>query len=455
MKSMKLADLLVSLAACFLSLLLLGQDAPWWLYLVLPSAAFCMTLFLNRRSGCSVPFFSLVLFVSSWILLYAIVKDGLQSFLTALCVVALVNVLTSKDNFLWLWLIVLGVALNFSSWIERWQSVIVFVIVLLVVVLSNVRLEKRWFFALLFVSILCILLLVNLNYSIVARMLSLIPQKNAQEEKQTVQITPMERIAEESSNQSRNRSRIFDIALERIFFPILLTLFGVFLLTLSLKLFKLKGTLLLLLLGTVTFAVVLSLLSIVLSFLKPKFELTQAELPQNTLEAETPQTKIEFVESTPVRVAETQRDTRRIVDFLNWASLALLIFAGVFMIYLTVYVSKNVGALIEEHKTAGPVAEEDSRNEESLKFYLSERFVVEGYWWLRKRFFAGFDHLTPCEILNVKDPYEPFRKLTDIYVKLRYGNKRLTNEEIEAFHEHLLKTIDWLEENSQTQEPSS
>lgn len=455
MKSMKFADLLVSFAACFLSLLLLGQNAPWWLYLVLPSAAFSVTLFLNRRSGCSVPFFSLVLFVSNWILLYTIVEDGLQSFLTALCVVALVNVLTSKDNFVWLWLIVLGVALNFSSWFERWQAVIVFVIVLLVVVWSKVRLEKGWFFALLFVSIFCILLLVNLNYSIVARMLSLIPQRSAQEEKQTVQITPMERVAEESSNQSQNRSRIFEIALERIFFPIFLILFGVFLLTLSLKLFKLKGTLLLLLLGAVTFAVVMSLLSLVFSIIQPRFELTRTELVQDTVATETPQIAIEFVESTPVRMAETQRDTRRLVDFLNWASLTLLIFAGIFMIYLTVYVSKNVGALIEEHKTAGPVAEEDSRHEESLKFDPSERFVVEGYWWLRKRFFAGFDHLTPYEILNVKDPYEPLRKLTEIYVKLRYGNKRLTSKEIEAFHEHLLKTVDWLKKNSQTQELSS
>jgi hypothetical protein len=49
----------------------------------------------------------------------------------------------------------------------------------------------------------------------------------------------------------------------------------------------------------------------------------------------------------------------------------------------------------------------------------------------------------------VKDPYEPFRKLTDIYVKLRYGNKRLTNEEIEAFHENLLKTVDWLKNRPQ------
>ncbi len=455
MKSMKFADFLVNVAACFLSLLLLGQNAPWWLYLVLPSAVFFVTLFLNRRSGCSVPFFSSVLFVSNWILLYTIVKDGLQSFLTALCVVALVNVLTSKDNFLWLWLVVLGVALNFSSWIERWQVATFFVIVLLVVVRSKVRLEKRWFFALLFVSILGTLLLVNLNYSIAAQVLRLIPQRSVQEQKQTVQITPLERGVEKGSNESQNRSRMFDVALEKIFFPIFLILFGVFLLTLSLKLFKLKGTLLLLLLGAVTFAVVLSLLSLVFSIIKPRFELTRAELPQDTLETEGPQTEIEFVESTPVRVAETQRDTRRIVDFLNWASLTLLIFAGVFMIYLTVYVSKNVGALIEEHKTAGPVAEEDARHEESLKFDPSERFVVEGYWWLRKRFFAGFDHLTPYEILSVKDPYEPFRKLTDIYVKLRYANERLTNEEIEEFHEHLLKAVEWLKKNSQTQEPSS
>ena len=444
MKSMKFADWLLSFAASLLSLLLVGLDRPLWAYLVVPGAVFFVSLLSSQRSGCVTLLLSVMLFLSNWILFYATSKDSLQSFLFALCLATLVNALASKTNLTWFWLIVLGVALNFSSWIERWQAVIAFVIVLLAVVWSKVRLERRWFFALLFVSILCALLLVNLNYSIAAQILRLIPQKSVQEEKQTVQITPVERGVEEGSNESQNRSRMFDIALEKIFFPIFLILFGVFLLTLSLKLFKLKGTLLLLLLGAVTFAVVMSLLSLVFSIIKPRLELTRAELTQDTVATETPQTEIEFVESTPVRVTETRRDSRRIVDFLNWASLTLLIFAGVFMIYLTIYVSKNVGALIEEHKTAGPVAEEDSRHEESLKFDPSEHFVVEGYWWLRNKFFAGFNHLTPYEVLKMKGSFEPFGRLTDIYVKLRYGNERLTNEEIEEFYTNLLKTIDWL-----------
>ncbi|WP_448522451.1 hypothetical protein [Pseudothermotoga sp.] len=452
---MKFADWLVGFAASLLSLLLVGLDRPLWAYLVAPLVVFFVSLLSSQRSGCVTLLLSVTLFLSNWTLFYATSKDSFQSFLFALCLAALVNALTSKTNSTWFWLIVLGVALNFSSWMEKWQAATFFVIVLLVVAWSKVRLERRWFFALLFVSILSTLLLVNLNYSIAAQVFRLIPQRSVQEQKQTVQITPVERGVEKGSNESQNRSRMFDVALEKIFFPIFLILFGVFLLTLSLKLFKLKGTLLLLLLGAVTFAVVMSLLSLVFSIIKPRFELTRAELPQETLETEAPQTAIEFVESTPVRMTETRRDTRRIVDFLNWASLTLLIFAGVFMIYLTVYVSKNVGALIEEHKTAGPVAEEDSWHEQPLKFDPSEHFVVEGYWWLRKRFFAGFDHMTPYEILNVKDPYEPFKKLTDIYVELRYGNKRLTREEIEEFRDHLLKTVEWLKKNSQTQEPSS
>jgi len=44
----------------------------------------------------------------------------------------------------------------------------------------------------------------------------------------------------------------------------------------------------------------------------------------------------------------------------------------------------------------------------------------------------------------MKGSFEPFGRLTDIYVKLRYGNERLTNEEIEEFYTNLLKTIDWL-----------
>ncbi|HBT39370.1 MAG: Uncharacterized protein XD58_0793 [Thermotoga sp. 50_1627] len=449
MKSTRSGDWLLSLTASLLSLLIVVQDGPWWVYLTVPGAVLFVSLLSNKRSGCVTPLLSVMLFLSNWILFYVIVKDSLRSFLIALCLVALVDVLASKNNLTWLWLIVLGVALNFSSWIERWQAATLFVIVLLVVVWSKVRLEKRWFFILLFVSILCALLFVRLNYSIMAQMLRLIPQKSVQEAKQTVEITPAERVAGKSSNQSRNRSRVFDIALERIFFPIFLILFGVFLLTLSLKLFKLKGTLLLLLLGAVTFAVVLSLLSLVFSIIKPEFELTRAELAQDTVMEQSPQTSIEFVESTPVRVTQTQRDPRRIVDFLNWTSVTLLIFAGVFMIYLTVYVSKNVGALIEEHKSAVAGAEEGSRHEESLKFDPSERFVAEAYWWLRNKFFAGFNHLTPYEVLNMKGSFEPFGRLTDIYVKLRYGNKRLTNEEIEAFYENLLTTVEWLKNRPQ------
>lgn len=143
MKSTRFADWLVGFIASALSILLIGQGRPSWLYVFLPGAVLLLSLLSIYRPGCSIQLLSVLFFFSSWVLLYVVTNNVLQAFLTSLCIVAVLNVLRSQSMSSWLWLIVFGVSLNFSSHVGRLQAAFLFVFTLLVVLWLRVRIEKR------------------------------------------------------------------------------------------------------------------------------------------------------------------------------------------------------------------------------------------------------------------------------------------------------------------------
>lgn len=446
MKSTRFADWLVGFIASALSILLIGQGRPSWLYVFLPGAVLLLSLLSIYRPGCSIQLLSVLFFFSSWVLLYVVTNNVLQAFLTSLCIVAVLNVLRSQSMSSWLWLIVFGVSLNFSSHVGRLQAAFLFVFTLLVVLWLRVRIEKKMLMAFVAVSLVCAIVLSNFNFSIVAWTLKRLPVKESEEKQQIVQLKPLRSMAQESLEKIERSSRNFELVLEKVFFPIVLLLFGVFLLTLSLKLFRLKGTILFFLLGALIFGLTLSVLSVILSLVKPKFELVQMSPESTATETEMSQTRFQFVESAPATVTETRSNVSGLVDFLNWSSLILLILASAFLLYMTIYVSKQSAMPIKLGEPSKAVTGQDVEGEEPFHFNRSQRSIIEAYWWLRNKFFPGLNHLTPYEVLKLAGDFEPFDKLTRMYVMLRYGNRNLTDAQIEEFHEHFLATSRWLEE---------
>ncbi|KAF2958423.1 hypothetical protein AS159_01605 [Thermotoga sp. Ku-13t] len=446
MKSTRFTDWLVSFIVSMLSLLLIGQGRPLWLYVLLPGTVLFLSLLSTYRPGCSIQLLSVLFFFASWVLLYVVTNNALQAFLTSVCIVAVLNVLRSQGIPSWLWLVALGVSLNFSSHVGRLQTAFLFVFTLLVVLWLRVRIEKKMLMAFVAVSLLCAIVLANFNFSIVAWTLKRLPVKRSEEKQQIVQLKPLGGMTPESSQKAERSSRSFELVLEKVFFPIVLLLFGVFLLTLSLKLFKLKGTILLFLIGALIFGLTLSVLSVIFSLVKPKFELVQMSPESTATETEMSQTRFEFVESAPATVTGTRSNVRGLIDFLNWSSLILLVLASAFLVYMTVYVSKQSAMPIKLGEPSKAVTGQDVEGEEPFHLDRSQRSVIEAYWWLRNKFFAGLNHLTPYEVLKLAGDFEPFGKLTRMYVMLRYGNRNLTDAQIDEFYEHFLATSRWLEE---------
>lgn len=447
MKSTKFADWLLNLFISLSALMILGQGKPWWLYLIVLGSLLLTTLLIKFKAELRFLFTSL-LFFSGWILLYVATKESLQSFIAALSFVALVNLFTSKEVWIWIWLVTFGALSRFSSWADGSQRTAMFLIVLFIVMWLRVRLEKKMLLAFALISSLCLVFLSDFSFSVLNRVLKLVPQKATQESSYTVRVQPLRQAEEKTFEEKKTESRSFEVALEKIFFPVVLTLFGALLLTISLKLFKLKGTILITLLGAVIFALVLSLTSLVLSLVKVRLDLSKIEETGSISALENSQTKVEIVESTPTTIVHTQRDAHKIVTVLNWTSLSLLLLGSVFMVYFIFYVYKHVKPLSVENAMIENQNAVNFVERETLHFDGSERFVLEAYSWLRNRFFAGFDHLTPYEILKLKEQFEPFKKLTDLYVLLRYGKRKLTQQEIESFYKNFVETCNWLEAQS-------
>lgn len=448
MRSMSFTDWFLTTACTFLTLPILGQNKPFWLYVTVPATVFFIIMMFDYKPNCSKPLFSVVVFFSNWITLYWVSGNSLQSFLASLSIVSMMNALRGRSWSTWIFLIILGTCLSFSQWVGKIQAVLVFLIVVISILWIRAQIKRQiLIFSLIFSSLLSLALL-DLRFSPIQYALKWLPESTSQEESVTVQIKPTERISTKIERSGENIQKDFGSILEKVFFPITLTLFGIFLFTLSLKLFKLRGTLMLLVLGAISFALIVSLFSLIFSLIKPRIDFSNIQRVGTEPAQQTPQQNIQFVESTPTVVNEPERSMKGIVNFLNWLSLILLIFSGAFMIYLTFYTATNVRPSVDSSKPDDVETEKVSSNEDFLKFEASERFVVEAYWWFRRKYFPDLHHLTPYEILNLKGSSEAFKKLTDRYVALRYANKKLEPEEIRNFYTSLLETCNLLDKDS-------
>lgn len=448
MRSMSFIDWFLTTTCAFLTLPILGQNKPFWLYATIPAIVFFMSIVFDYRPNCSKPLFSIAMLLSNWIMLYWVSGNSLQSFLASLSIVTMMNTLKGRSWSTWIFLIVLGTCLGFSQWTGKIQAVLVFLIVVISILWVRVQIKRQILIFFLIFSSLISLALLNFRFSPIQYALKQLPESVPQKESVTVQIRPMEKFSTKIERSGENVKKDFGSILEKVFFPIMLTLFGIFLFTLSLKLFKLKGTLMLLILGATSFALIVSLFSLIFSLIKPRIDLSDIQRVEAEPAQQAPQQNVQFVESTPTVVGEPERDMSGIVSFLNWLSLILLIFSGVFMIYLTFYTATNVRPLVDSSKPDDVETEKISSNEDFLKFEASERFVFEAYWWFRRKYFPGLHHLTPYEILNLEGSFEAFERLTDTYVILRYANKKLEPEEIRNFYTSLLKTCNLLEKGS-------
>lgn len=69
-------------------------------------------------------------------------------------------------------------------------------------------------------------------------------------------------------------------------------------------------------------------------------------------------------------------------------------------------------------------------------------YILGAYWWLRRKYYSGFHHLTPYELLE-KEKESDFEKnlklITELYVLVKYAGREPSYEDFENFNKNLLK----------------
>lgn len=85
-------------------------------------------------------------------------------------------------------------------------------------------------------------------------------------------------------------------------------------------------------------------------------------------------------------------------------------------------------------------------------FSPTVNYILGAYWWLRRKYYSGFHHLTPYELLE-KEKESDFEKnlklVTELYVLVKYAGREPLHRDLESFHKNLLKIVNTLSENKE------
>jgi len=85
-------------------------------------------------------------------------------------------------------------------------------------------------------------------------------------------------------------------------------------------------------------------------------------------------------------------------------------------------------------------------------FSPTVNYILGAYWWLRRKYYSGFHHLTPYELLE-KEKESDFEKnlklVTELYVLVKYAGRKPLHRDLESFHKNLLKIVNALSENKE------
>lgn len=79
----------------------------------------------------------------------------------------------------------------------------------------------------------------------------------------------------------------------------------------------------------------------------------------------------------------------------------------------------------------------------------TKEYIVSAYWWLRRKYFGNMNFLTPYELLNKirkieTVDFEVFKNLTECYVMVHFGGKKISRTDFETFDGNLRKISDSL-----------
>ncbi|MGJ8453960.1 hypothetical protein ACSFC1_01475 [Pseudothermotoga sp. U03pept] len=453
MKSKALNRFLSSSVIALVAFYVFSSLMPLWANLILVALTVFCVLLLTWDIGCSIVLILPIIFITTFVISGIVKIEFFSAMVLIFVIISLVLVSTSDGVLSLSSLIFLGLYFSLTTVHGRIFDLLCFGLLIGFWYankskLFNLKVALMYVMA----TVLVAVGFARVNLFPLKPVLSSIPQPQKQESSEKIQSQEQLIITIKSSDQqeSSKKSWLTDF-IDKVWFPIVLILFGLLLFTFSVTNFGVKGTLKLLLLGLLIFTVSVSTLSLIFRFIKPSERVSQQLLSLQEGEQQA-QESYQVSQEATVLIVEDSRTKKSLTNMqtiLDWISVLSLALMSVVLVYSIFKVSERIKL---------PVRDEQTDFLEDIVVYpldkipeyeCSERYVLGAYWWLRRKYFPQHHNMTPYEILALTNKDKDLYVISDIYVKVRYAKHTISEQDTELFHEHFLKFIRTID-NSQT-----
>lgn len=422
---------------------LFSSSVPFWAVFVLTGLTIFSYMLLVSDLGCSMVFVFPSILLVNFVVAGIVKIEFFTSIMLSLIATALVLTVTSSGVLSIFSLIFLGVYMSLAKPHGTVADLLCFGLLLGMWYSNKSKLFKIKVVLTYVLSVLVIsVAFSNINLVPLKPILSAVPvfheNQNQKEQEAEQQIVFAQRYERQ---QISKKSWLTDF-IDKVWFPSVLALFGLLLFSFSVSNFGLKGTLRLLMLGALTFTIFVCCLSLLFRFIKPTGNALQ-ETPQFEQTTQNDQQIYQPLGTATVviqdlQIKEPSVNLTRVLDIVSILALS-------FMIVVLIYSLLKTARLrtFDERKAEEKIPQDVELYplEVIPEYEPTERFVLGAYWWLRRRYFSEYHHLTPFELLVLSGTNEYLSKMSDIYVKLRYGKRRLTEQDTRFFYEQLLKFV--------------
>ncbi len=455
MKSRGLELSLIYLCIGLFTFYLTSSLLPFWGSIAISSIAVFATILLSGNLGCSM-ILTLPLLLFGAIFISGALKLEFSTALLVALSAILTTLIYTGDNFLSIGAMFgLGIYMAFAKPHHPLVDSFMFVAIIASWYVVKIRkVNSKRLLQLFLVAIILSISVWKLDVYPLRSIIATLPNFEEKTAEQQIQIE--ERISTGTRILHRTTqetgSNWLSKLVEKIWMPMILLLFGVFLFSFSITNFGVKGTLKLFLLGVLLFTIFTTITSMVFRLIKPRQDLFLLEQSYSTsLEGEDDVERLMISRQVMVEEA-VERSRRNFTIIMDLLTLALLVFTSVLVVVYVLRSRKNLALEPKEVK--------DSRIPEDVDLYPldkvpefvpTEEFVKAAYWWMRRKYFQNLHHLTPRELIkSFGQKLVAFERLTAVYEKVRYSGRNVNREEIEEFYQNLLETITVIEQLSAT-----
>ncbi|MEJ5229608.1 MAG: hypothetical protein WHT65_06365 [Pseudothermotoga sp.] len=453
MKYKALNRFLSSFVIALVAFYIFSSLMPLWANLILVALTVFCTLLLTWDIGCSTVLILPVIFITTFVISGIVKIEFFSAMVLVFVITSLVLISTSDGVLSMSSLVFLGIYFSLATPHGRVFDLLCFGLLIGFWYankskLFNLKVALMYIVA----TVLVAVGFARVNLFPLKSVLSSIPEPQKQESPEKIQSQEQILVMTKSSDQqeSSKKSWLTDF-IDKVWFPIVLILFGILLFTFSVTNFGVKGTLKLLLLGLLIFTVSISALSLVFRFIKPTERVSEQFLSLQENEQQAQESYQVSQEATVLIVEDsnTKKSLTNIQTILDWISVFSLAIMSVVLVYSIFKVSERMKLPLKDEQIGLPEDVVVYPLDKIPEYENTETYVLGAYWWLRRKYFPQHHNMTPYEILSLTDRDEDLSVMTNIYVKVRYAKQTISEQDIKTFHEHFLKFIRTVD-NSQT-----